>query len=149
MRRTVALTIAFVFLLIACSDGKGDQSYGTPRQADAIAAEWLSALVSGSPDRGWSLLHPLAQDRLYSGDPSAYVAEVTAIGWTQFRWAIQSPTVWDGNYLVTIAVPGDKAPADELANGRLIQLFDSDDGTQKAAITVRFDASGSRGILGP
>jgi hypothetical protein len=150
VRRSVPVAIALFLCLAACSDATGGlQRYGTPAQADAIAAEWLSALVGGSPDRGWGLLHPLAQDRLYSGDSSAYLAEVRAIGWGGFRWAIQQPTVWDGNYLVTIAFPDDQTPADELAKGHLIQLFDSDDGTQRGAITVRIDASGTRGVLGP
>jgi hypothetical protein len=61
---------------------------GTPltRVADArgIAQGYLIAVSTDTPDRGWSLLQPMAQE-IY-GPYERYVATAAAIDWSGFRW---------------------------------------------------------------
>lgn len=151
LRTAEAAALAALLLIVnACGQAGLDQPrYGTTEQAEAIAGSWLAAVAGETQDRGWSLLYPSTQEALYASDPSSYTAEAEAISWTDFSWRLQAPTVWDGNYLVTLVLTGDKSPPALLAEGHLVQPFDSDDGSARAAITVRIDADGTSGILGP
>jgi hypothetical protein len=66
--------------LVACS--------GTPvtrvEDARGIAQRYLIAVSTDTPDRGWSLLHPMAQE-VY-GPYERYVATAAAIDWSGFHW---------------------------------------------------------------
>ena len=52
--------------------------------AKGIAQRYLTAVSTDTPDRGWSLLHPMAQE-VY-GPSERYVATAAAIDWSDFRW---------------------------------------------------------------
>lgn len=139
-------------LLVGCtvSAGLGDpQHAGSSAEAEGIAMDWLAAVSSDVTDRGWSLLHPLSQERLYQNDPELYVADAELIEWSEFKWGVSRSPVWDGNYMLTISLPGSTAPAEELADGHLMQLIQGDGTSSQASITVRIDFDGSRGVLGP
>lgn len=149
MRRL--LWFAALLTLTACvrvGEPVDPQHAGTPAEAAAIATEWLQAVSGGEADRGWSLLHPLTQERLYGNDPDRYAADAAGTDWNGFGWDIEREPVWDGNYTVTVALAGSVEPVGELADGHLMQLVKGDS-SDEAIITVRIDVNGSRGILGP
>jgi hypothetical protein len=52
--------------------------------ARGIAERYLTAVSTDTPDRGWSLLHPMAQ-AIY-GPYERYVGTAAAIDWSGFRW---------------------------------------------------------------
>jgi hypothetical protein len=54
------------------------------QEARGIADGYLTAVSTDTPDRGWSLLHPMAQ-AVY-GPYERYVATAAAIDWSGFRW---------------------------------------------------------------
>ena len=122
---------------------------GTPAEAEEIAETWLTAVSGDRGDRGWSLLHPLTQERLYSGSPDRYLGDVESVDWRQFEWELVRPAVWDGNYMLVVTLPRGTAPAEELADGHLMQPISFTSGEPQAAMTIRIDFDGSRGILGP
>jgi len=74
------LMLAAAASLVAC--------FGTPitRVEDSrrIAENYLVAVSTDTPDRGWSLLHPMAQE-IY-GPRERYVETAAAIDWSGFRW---------------------------------------------------------------
>jgi hypothetical protein len=76
----VSLLLFLAVGLVAC--------FGTPitRVEDArrIADGYLVAVSTDSADRGWSLLHPMAQE-IY-GPYERYVETAAAIDWSGFRW---------------------------------------------------------------
>jgi hypothetical protein len=59
------------------------------REARGIADGYLTAVSTDTPDRGWSLLHPMAQE-IY-GPYERYVATAAAIDWSSFRWRQVNP----------------------------------------------------------
>jgi hypothetical protein len=122
---------------------------GSPDEAQVIALDWLAAVSGERADRGWSLLHPLAQQRLYQNNVDRYVTEAESIDWNEFEWSVSRPPVWDGNYMLIVSLSGSTAPANELADGHLVQLIQSGNTSHEASITVRIDFDGSRGIFGP
>ena len=79
-RRGALLLTVIAATVVACS--------GTPltRVPDArgIAERYLIAVSTDTPDRGWSLLHSMAQE-IY-GPYERYVATAAAIDWSDFRW---------------------------------------------------------------
>ena len=143
---SIAFLLATVVTLAGCSDLPRP---GTTAEAEAIAGDWLEAVSGGAADRGWELLHPLTQQRLFDDDRTRYVTMVHAIEWRDFRWDIDPPTRLDGNYRVSLVLLGEPSPARLLADGRLIQLLTSDDGVTRGVVTVLIDWDGARGILGP
>jgi hypothetical protein len=74
------LLLPALVALVACG--------GTPvtrvLEARGIADGYLTAVSTDTPDRGWSLLHPMAQE-IY-GPYERYVATASAIDWSGFRW---------------------------------------------------------------
>jgi hypothetical protein len=74
------LLLAVVAGLVACC--------GIPetrvQDARGIAERYLIAVSTDTPDRGWSHLHPMAQ-QIY-GPYERYVATAAAIDWSGFRW---------------------------------------------------------------
>lgn len=54
------------------------------QDARGIAQGYLIAVSTDTPDRGWSLLHPMAQE-IY-GPYERYVETAAAIDWSGFRW---------------------------------------------------------------
>lgn len=122
---------------------------GSPEEAQAIALDWLAQVSGERADRGWSLLHPLARERLYENNVDRYVTDAEAIDWDEFEWSVSRPPVWDGNYMLLVSLSGSTAPAQELADGHLVQLIQSGGTSPGASITVRIDVDGSRGVFGP
>ncbi|MCA1588582.1 MAG: hypothetical protein LC744_08015 [Chloroflexi bacterium] len=151
MERLHALRLAVgLLLLVGCTfEPQDPQHAGTPKEAEALAGEWLAAVTDATTDRGWSLLHPLSWQRLYANDESLYRADVEAIDWANFRWEVEPTSRWDGYYWVTVRLDGDTRPADVIADGHLMQLFESGDGLRRASIGLRMDLDGTSGVLGP
>jgi hypothetical protein len=145
-----AATLGLLLLAAGCAPfASVSPQTSTPRDADVLAERWLRSVSGQSQDRGWTFLHPLSRSRLYGNNASAYVLEASSIDWSAFRWHVEPETHRDGNYLVTIALDGDRDPPRELAGGHLMQPFECSDGVHRAAITVRIDQDGTAGVLGP
>jgi hypothetical protein len=82
-RAGVAMLIAAGVL--ACA---GPETYeARVREARGIAQAYLQAVSTDTEDRGWSLLHPMAQE-VY-GPYERYVETAEAIEWSGFRWRQQ------------------------------------------------------------
>lgn len=147
--RSLALCAALL-LVVGCGPfGPATPRGTTAHDAEALADSWLRSVSGQTQDRGWTLLHPLSRSRLYSDNATKYVVDAAAIDWTGFRWHIEPSTYRDGNYQVTIVLEGNRDPAQELADGHLIQVYASSDQVHRAAITVRIDPDGTAGVLGP
>lgn len=143
------LFILAVMMLAGCVRFPIDPPHaGSPEEAAAIADSWLAAVSGDDPGAGWSLIHPLAQERLFGNEKARYVAEVEEIDWANFGWDLARPATWDGNYLVMFAVEGDLEPIGALGRGRLIQLIETSGGSTEAAIVVRIDER-AKGVFGP
>jgi hypothetical protein len=151
---THALTVLVLCAALAgCAYGEvRDPSHaGTPAEAEKIAVDWLAAVSGSQEDRGWSLLHPLTQERIYGRSQEAYLSEVGAIDWSGFEWEIARRPIWDGNWLLTVDLPGETDAVVLLADGHLAQPIKQGEsaGAPQAAITVRIDSDGTEGVLGP
>lgn len=81
-RRRTALPLAVLLAaLLATSCVTTDARI---REARGIADGYLTAVSTHTPDRGWSLLHPMAQETY--GPYERYGATAAAIDWSSFRW---------------------------------------------------------------
>lgn len=149
MRSALVVALAVLGGCVEPGEPVDPEHAGTPEEAEQIAQAWLEAVSDESGDRGWSLLHPLSQERLYDGDSNRYTADVRSVDWRHFEWEF-GPAVWDGNYLVLVTLPQGTQPAADLADGHLMQPIQGGSADEpQAAIAVRIDFDGSRGVLGP
>jgi hypothetical protein len=119
------------------------------QDARGIAQGYLIAVSTETPDRGWSLLHPMAQE-IY-GPYDRYVETAAAIDWSGFRWRqldLERSAICDDGVICTIeleveggrdAIPGfliEPEWDDELGVAGVLQV--SEQGTQ-VRIVVLFD----------
>lgn len=148
LRQPILAAIVLTVCLAGCVFGPPGQ-VGTNRDAERYVDQWLREMADPTDaDRGWALLHPLTQQRLFGSDVDRYITSVEADDWTDFSWRIETQlTRWDGTYSVKVDLMSPSSVPPFLTDMGLLH-FTSIDGAEAEA-GVRIDSSIQAGILAP
>lgn len=98
VQRLLALAACFI-LLTGC--GASDTP-GRRQDAVDLAQRYLDAVSGDEPDRGWSLLHPSAQEAW--GTEADYVAEAEGAEWARFEVAAVEALYCDDGIICPVAL---------------------------------------------
>ena len=107
-------------------------------EARQRVTEYLSAVVGGTPDRGWKLLHPNGR-RTY-GSEDAYREAMEAADWTNFAWEFgESARCDDGVCTIVLRLRNGRGSVPEVAwstgpgdPGLFLSTKESTDGAREA-----------------
>ena len=119
---------------------------GAHDDAAGMVSKWLTALESGSGDRGWGLLHPETRKNQYHDEASLYTDRVSHSEWASFEWSIGSTISEDGGtYVVIVDTPDTGRAPQFLFDDHLVQLVPRGNGVNVLGVIVVF-AEGRSGI---
>lgn len=77
-----------------------------------MVAEWLRRATRKEGDLGWSLIHPRTRTEVI-GSHEAYRAAILNADWSLMTYSIGDVVTADGDYDVTVVVPGGRTAVPE------------------------------------
>lgn len=148
-------TAALVSLLLSgclLTDRLSADPSPTHDEGDAatLVEAFLTAVADeSSPDRGWSLLHPVLRRDMFEGNRAIWLRAASAANWQQFAWSIDEVIADSpGLYLVYLDIRDREATPDVLTAPRNnLWLLTGIDPRERPHVGVRFDVDG-QGIWG-
>ena len=83
---------------------------GSREAAGAASNDFLRALVARRAEYAWERLTPETREAIYDDDRGAFVRDVEAANWSEFRWTMGPITDYDIAWGVHVEVPPDAVP---------------------------------------
>ncbi len=148
--RTLSSALLVIALVAGCSyltpepDDPGEQVGGPPETAEAVVTTWLSQVISGKDDLGWSMIYPNTRRDLFVTE-AAYRVAVEKSDWSGVSFRVNNIAVTDGEYRVHVElrIKDGGAPPPFLAEWGVLQTTEpSTAGRVVGFITVRLGVDG-------
>lgn len=149
---TTALLVSLLLSGCMLTDGIAGDPSPTPHEEDAatlVEAFLTAAADEDSPDRGWSLLHPVLRRDMFDDNRAIWLQAASAANWQQFAWSIEEVVADSpGLYLVYLDIRDRAATPEVLTAPRNnLWLLSGIDPRERPHLGVRFDLEG-HGIWG-